>query len=104
MLSDDIGKVARVEYLFVAPGEGWLRRSVDNREKCKYYTSKHMRLMARLLIELTILMVKLMQMEHLTTEYLTMDLRKKNDNGKYDNGVSDNKSDNGASDNGVSDN
>ncbi|CAG2200299.1 unnamed protein product [Mytilus edulis] len=36
----------------VALGESWLRRSIDNREKRRYYTSQHMRLMGKMLLEL----------------------------------------------------
>jgi hypothetical protein len=52
MTRDDIGTVAQNDPLIVALGESWLRRSIDNEAKRKYYTSQHMRLMARLLIEL----------------------------------------------------
>ena len=52
MLSDEIGNTAKKDKLILALGETWLRRSIDNREKRKYYTSQHMRLMARLLLHL----------------------------------------------------
>lgn len=52
MLLDEVSRVAKNDHLIVAFGESWLRRSIDNREKRKYYTSQHMCLMARLLIEM----------------------------------------------------
>jgi hypothetical protein len=52
MLQDDISNTAKKDKLIVALGESWLRRCIDNREKRRYYTSQHMRLMARLLINL----------------------------------------------------
>lgn len=51
-LLDEVSHVAKNDHLIVALGESWLRRSTDNREKGKYYTSQHMRLMPRLLIEM----------------------------------------------------
>lgn len=36
----------------MALGESWLRRSIDNREKRRYYSSQHMRLMGKMLLEL----------------------------------------------------
>ena len=52
MLCDEVGKTAKKDKLIIALGETWLRRSIDNREKRSYYTSQHMRLMARLLLHL----------------------------------------------------
>ena len=52
MRNDDITKVAQADPVIVSLGESWLRRSIDNIGKRKYYASQHMRLCARLLIEL----------------------------------------------------
>lgn len=52
MLRDEISEVAKKDVLIVALEESWLRRSVDNKAKRRHYASKHMRLMARMLINL----------------------------------------------------
>lgn len=52
MLNDDVGKLARADSLIVKLGESWLNRSRDNEVNRKYYSSQHMRLMTRLLIEM----------------------------------------------------
>ena len=52
MLLDEVSEVAKNDHLIVALGESWLRRSIDNRAKRRHYASEHMRLMARLLIEI----------------------------------------------------
>lgn len=51
MTRDDISSVAQNDELIVALGESWLQRSIGN-PKAKYYSSGHMRLMARLLLNL----------------------------------------------------
>ena len=52
MRMDEVSDVAKSDETIVALGESWLRRSIDNKEKRRYYTSQHMRLMAKVLIEL----------------------------------------------------
>ncbi|XP_052811802.1 uncharacterized protein LOC128239273 isoform X3 [Mya arenaria] len=49
MKTDDVTKTAQSDMLILLLGESWLRRSFDNVEKRKYYTSGRMRLCARLL-------------------------------------------------------
>ena len=51
MILDDVGVIAQGDQTIVNLGENWLQRTVDNKEKRRYYTSQHMRLMARLLVE-----------------------------------------------------
>lgn len=51
MTRDTISTVAKSDRLIVSLGDSWLKRSVGN-PKGKYYASQHMRLMARLLINL----------------------------------------------------
>ena len=52
MINDVIGTTAKGDHLILALGESWLRRSVDNVEKRRHYASQHMRLVARLLLQL----------------------------------------------------
>jgi hypothetical protein len=52
MTRDEITHVAQNDALIVSLGESWLRRSIDNRLKRKYYSSQHMRQCGRFLIEL----------------------------------------------------
>ena len=52
MLMDDVSDVAKKDESIIALGESWLRRNIDNREKRRHYASQHMRLMAKVLIEL----------------------------------------------------
>ncbi|VDI46116.1 Hypothetical predicted protein [Mytilus galloprovincialis] len=52
MIIDKVSEVAKKDETIVALGESWLRRSIDNREKRRYYTSQHMRLMGKMLLEL----------------------------------------------------
>ena len=52
MKRDSVRHVAMTDELILMLGESWLRRNVDNVEKRKYYSSQHMRLAAKLLIQL----------------------------------------------------
>ena len=51
MTRDAVSAVAKSDQLIVAIGDSWYRRSRGN-PKAKYYSSQHMRLMARLLMHL----------------------------------------------------
>ena len=52
MRKDKVADVAFKDSLIMTLGESWLMRNVDNAEKRSYYASQHMRLCARLLLEL----------------------------------------------------
>ena len=52
MTCDKISSVAKTDSLITSLGESWLRRSIDNKTKRKYYSSQHMRQAARFLMEI----------------------------------------------------
>ena len=52
MTQDEVTQIAQQDNAIVALGNNWLRRSVGNVSKRKYYTSSKMRQAARLLIQL----------------------------------------------------
>ncbi|XP_060600852.1 uncharacterized protein LOC132754246 isoform X5 [Ruditapes philippinarum] len=52
MKRDTVRHVVINDKLILMLGESWLRRNVDNVEKRKYYASQHMRLVAKMLLEL----------------------------------------------------
>jgi len=51
MTRDEVSRIAQNDQLIVELGDSWLQRSIGN-PKAKYYSSGHMRLMARLLLHL----------------------------------------------------
>ena len=52
MTKDELTDVAQNDTLIISLGESWLRRSIDNRLKRKYYSSQHMRQAGRFLLEM----------------------------------------------------
>ena len=52
MRRDPIAEAAFKDTLIMTLRESWLMRNVDNMEKRRFYASQHMRLCARLLLEL----------------------------------------------------